>query len=124
MPSAEGFDSALPAAAGGKLQCISRVAADSTIMTQSHKRVFHLCVLVQALTQFYLLLLHPGKLQCINRVNGKVRQELPLTSPRSLAQAGPSALALASDDAEGTIYILSGIQLATPPCLVLASTAI
>lgn len=74
---------------------------------------FHLCLLLQALTQFYLLLLHPSKLQCINRVNGKVRQELPLAPPRSLAQAGPSALALASDDAEGTIYILSGRSLAT-----------
>ena len=65
---------------------------------------------LQALSQFYLLLLFPSKLQCINRINGQVQQELPLTPPRTLS-AGPSTpqtLALASDDAEGTVYLMSG----------------
>lgn len=65
---------------------------------------------LQALSQFYLLLLFPSKLQCINRINGQVQQELPLTPARTLS-AGPSppqTLALASDDAEGTVYLMSG----------------
>lgn len=33
-----------------------------------------------------------------------------MTSTRNLASAGPSGLALASDDAEGTIYLLSGMS--------------
>lgn len=65
---------------------------------------------MQALSQFYLLLLFPSKVQCINRVNGQVRQELPLTPSRALTPGGPSpqALGLASDDAEGTLYLMSG----------------
>ena len=43
-----------------------------------------------------------------------------MTSSRSLASAGPSGLALASDDAEGTIYLLSGMSMGN---LVLASIA-
>ena len=65
---------------------------------------------LQALSQFYLLLLFPTKVQCINRVNGQVRQELPLTFSRTLS-AGPQTaetLALASDDAEGTVYLMAG----------------
>lgn len=41
-----------------------------------------------------------------------------MTSSRCLASAGPSGLALASDDAEGTIYLLSGVSMGNP---VLAS---
>ncbi len=65
---------------------------------------------LQALSQFYLLLLFPTKVQCINRVNGQVRQELPLTPSRTLS-VGPQtaeSLALASDDAEGTVYLMAG----------------
>ncbi|DBA75172.1 hypothetical protein WJX77_011350 [Trebouxia sp. C0004] len=69
--------------------------------------------LAVALSQFYLLLLFPTKVQCINRVNGQVRQELPLTPSRTLS-VGPRAaetLALASDDAEGTVYLMAGDSL-------------
>lgn len=70
-------------------------------------------VRLQALSQFYLLLLHPSKLQCVNRVNGQVRQEIPLALTRSLGPAGaPTPPSLASDDAEGTVYVLSGSPLA------------
>jgi len=65
---------------------------------------------LQALSQFYLLLLFPTKVQCINRVNGQVRQELPLT-PSFTLSVGPQTaqtLALASDDAEGTVYLMAG----------------
>ena len=65
---------------------------------------------LQALSQFYLLLLFPTKVQCINRVNGQVRQELPLTFSRTLSVGPQTAetLALASDDAEGTVYLMAG----------------
>ena len=68
---------------------------------------------VQALSQYYLLLLFPSKVQCINRINGQVRQELALTLPRTLSPGPPTpqALALASDDAEGTLYLMSGMLL-------------
>ena len=65
---------------------------------------------LQALSQFYLLLLFPTKVQCINRVNGQVRQELTLTPSRTLSVGPQTAetLALASDDAEGTVYLMAG----------------
>lgn len=65
---------------------------------------------MQALSQYYLLLLFPSKVQCINRVNGQVKQELALAPSRALS-AGPQTLALASDAAEGTLYLLSGVVI-------------
>ena len=62
---------------------------------------------LQALSQYYLLLLFPSKVQCINRINGQVKQELAIPPSRTL-QAGPQTLALASDAAEGTLYLMSG----------------
>lgn len=69
---------------------------------------------MQALSQYYLLLLFPTKVQCINRINGQVKQELALGPSRTL-QAGPQTLALASDAAEGTLYLMSGVV----DCMVL-----
>lgn len=63
---------------------------------------------MQALSQYYLLLLLPSKVQCINRINGQVKQELALPPSRALS-AGPQTLALASDAAEGSLYLLSGV---------------
>lgn len=63
---------------------------------------------VQALSQYYLLLLLPSKVQCINRINGQVKQELAVPPSRALS-AGPQTLALASDAAEGSLYLLSGV---------------
>ncbi|KAL3143378.1 hypothetical protein ABBQ38_002206 [Trebouxia sp. C0009 RCD-2024] len=63
-----------------------------------------------ALSQYYLLLLFPSKVQCINRINGQVKQELAIPPSRAL-QAGPQTLALASDAAEGTLYLMSGDNL-------------
>ncbi len=65
---------------------------------------------LQALSQYYLLLLFPSKVQCINRINGQVRQDLTLTLPRthSVGPPTPPSLALASDDAEGTLYLMTG----------------
>ena len=63
---------------------------------------------MQALSQYYLLLLFPSTVQCINRINGQVKQELAVAPSRAL-WAGPQTLALASDAAEGTLYLLSGV---------------
>lgn len=79
---------------------------------------------VQALSQYYLLLLFPSKVQCINRINGQVKQELAIPPSRTL-QAGPQNLALASDAAEGTLYLMSGVidclPLACVLCMLIAS---
>lgn len=83
-------------------------------LVNQHAR-FHLhgnssALAVQALSQYYLLLLLPSKVQCINRINGQVKQELALPPSRALS-AGPQTLALASDAAEGSLYLLSGVTV-------------
>ncbi|KAK9832068.1 hypothetical protein WJX81_003754 [Elliptochloris bilobata] len=57
-----------------------------------------------ALTQYHLLLLVCGRVQAVNRVSGKVVQEIVLGS----AVSGAPVLGLTADEAAGTIYLFTG----------------
>ena len=77
-------------------------------------------LLMQAMSQYHLLLLYPSRMQCLNRVSGLLTQELTLSLGRSssgfnaaapvptgaLVSGTPSGLQ--ADDSDGMLYLYTG----------------
>lgn len=69
------------------------------------------CPLVQALTQYHLVLLYPSKLQYVNRTSKQVVQEVALSRfAAPLRGAATMPLGLCRDQLAGRIYVLAGAR--------------